>query len=759
MKTLRLFLAAVLVVLAACCTSPEKADLKKMDFFIDDLMEQMTLREKIGQLTLLEGEAYRSAKEGRKEEFIRRVREGEGGSVLDMYGARQVREVQRIAVDQSRLHIPMFFGLDVIHGFSTVFPIPLALACSWDMEAIERSARVAAREATAEGLCWTFSPMVDICHDARWGRIAEGAGEDPYLGSRVAEAMVRGYQGTCLADSTTMMACVKHFGLYGAGEAGREYNTVDMSHWRMYNEYLPPYKAAIDAGAFSMMSSFNTVDGVPATGNYWLLTELLRNEWGFQGFVVSDYASISDMIDHGMGDTAAVAELAIEAGLDLDMCSDAYAHSLEQAVRSGRISMELIDQSCRRILKAKYLLGLFDDPYRYCDTTMAERVVLCPEHRAEARRTAAETFVLLKNQGNLLPLQKKGRIALVGPMADDTLNISGMWSWCARPDQYITLREGLRKAVGSNAEILYARGCNLIYDAATDKKYARKYITRDSRSDKELLNEALSVAARADVIVAAVGECSEMSGEGASMVNIQLPDAQRDLLEALAKTGKPIVMLNFTGRPVVLNWENEHLDAILQVWFAGSETADAVADVLFGDVVPSGKLTTTFPRHVGQYPFSYACYNTGRPQYGDFQRCRTNYLDVENDGLFPFGYGLSYTSFDYSPITMSDTVMNSKGEIVASVTITNTGNYDGCEVVQMYIRDVYGSVVRPVKELKGFERIMLKKGESHTVSFSITEETLKFYNAACQHVAEPGDFVVMIGPNSRDVQQRRFVLN
>lgn len=758
MKNTKLIATAMFLMAVFCITATAQVDEKKMNRFIDKLMSQMTLQEKIGQLNLVEGEDVVS---GGKEKatYVQMVKDGMAGAMLDIMDVRKIYAVQRMAVEESRLHIPLFFGLDVIHGYSTVFPIPLGLSCSWDTAAIERSARIAATEATAEGLCWNFSPMVDICHDARWGRIAEGAGEDPYLGSKVAAALVRGYQGNDLSADNTMMACVKHFAMYGASDGGQDYNAADMSRWRMYNEYLPPYKAAIDAGAFSVMSSFNIVDGIPATANRWLLTDLLRKEWGFRGFVVSDYESITDMTNHSIGDSLDCATASLNAGLDLDMCSYVYIRKAEQLLREGRITMKTIDQSVRRILEAKYRLGLFDDPYRYCrDTLRRDSIILCPDHRAEARRIAAETFVLLKNDNNILPLRRHGKIALIGPMANDRLNLSGTWSWCAQPDRYLTLLEGLRRAVGDSAEVLYARGCNLMYDAQMEDRMVRRKKMRDPRPDDQLLREALAVAAKADVIVVAVGECAEMSGEAASRVNLELPDAQRDMLQALKRTGKPIVMLNFSGRPVILNWENQNLDAILQVWFAGSETADAIADVLFGKMSPSGKLTTTFPYHVGQYPMTYARFASGRPMGETFQRFKTNYLDVPVEGLFPFGYGLSYTQFDYSPITLSDTLLDSHSTITASVTVTNSGNCDADEIVQLYLRDNSGSVVRPIKELKGFQRITLKKGESRRVEFLIDEPMLRFYNAQLQHVSEPGTFTLMIGPNSRDVQSLTFTL-
>ena len=651
--------------------------------------------------------------------------------------------------------------MDVIHGYETVFPIPLALSCSWDMEAIKESARIAAKESSADGICWTFSPMVDICRDPRWGRMAEGGGEDPYLGSEISAAMVKGYQGDDLTDKNTIMACVKHFALYGAPEAGRDYNTVDMSHLSMFNNYFPPYKAAIDAGVGSVMTSFNVVDGIPATGNKWLMTDVLRDRWGFDGFVVTDYTAISEMIAHGMGDLQQVSAMSLSAGTDMDMVADGFLTTLEKSLKEGKVTMAEIDKACRRILEAKYKLGLFDDPYKYCDASRVKKDIFTAENRAVARKIATETFVLLKNENNLLPLQRKGKIALVGPLANTKANMPGTWSVAAASDKYNSLYESMKQSLAGKAEVLYAKGSNLMYDAQREAEatmFGREM--RDSRSAQELLDEALNVASQADVIVAAVGESSEMSGESSSRTNLEMPDAQRDLLTALKKTGKPIVLVYFAGRSTVMTWEQENFPAILNVWFGGSEAADAICDVVFGDVSPSGKLTTTFPKNVGQIPLYYNHLNTGRPLEAGkwFSKFRSNYLDIDNDPLYPFGYGLSYTTFRYGDLQLSNNSMNEKGKITASVTVTNTGNYDADEIVQMYIRDMVGSVARPVKELKGFERIHLKKGESRTVSFDITAEQLKFYNSALNWVCEPGEFEVMVGGNSRDVQTKKFSL-
>ena len=760
MRIGRFLLTAVITASAVTAMATPQADKGKMDQFIDNLMGKMTLQEKIGQLNLpVSGEIVTG--QAKSSDVAGKIRKGQVGGLFNVKGVENIREVQKIAVEQSRLKIPLLFGMDVIHGYETVFPIPLALSCSWDMEAIKESARIAAKESSADGICWTFSPMVDICRDPRWGRMAEGGGEDPYLGSEISAAMVKGYQGDDLTDKNTIMACVKHFALYGAPEAGRDYNTVDMSHLSMFNNYFPPYKAAIDAGVGSVMTSFNVVDGIPATGNKWLTTDVLRDRWGFDGFVVTDYTAISEMITHGMGDLQQVSAMSLSAGTDMDMVADGFLTTLEKSLKEGKVTMAEIDKACRRILEAKYKLGLFDDPYKYCDASRVKKDIFTAENRAVARKIATETFVLLKNENNLLPLQRKGKIALVGPLANTKANMPGTWSVAAASDKYNSLYESMKQSLAGKAEVLYAKGSNLMYDAQREAEatmFGREM--RDPRSAQELLDEALSVASQADVIVAAVGESSEMSGESSSRTNLEMPDAQRDLLTALKKTGKPIVLVYFAGRSTVMTWEQENFPAILNVWFGGSEAADAICDVVFGDVSPSGKLTTTFPKNVGQIPLYYNHLNTGRPLEAGkwFSKFRSNYLDIDNDPLYPFGYGLSYTTFRYGDLQLSNNSMNEKGKITASVTVTNTGNYDADEIVQMYIRDMVGSVARPVKELKGFERIHLKKGESRTVSFDITAEQLKFYNSALNWVCEPGEFEVMVGGNSRDVQTKKFSL-
>ncbi len=779
LRTLRLIGLFGLILILGSCSSRSDKD-AEMDRFIDQLMAQMTLEEKLGQLNLpVTGDIVTGA--ARESNVAEDIRQGRVGGLFNLKGAQSIREVQRIAVEESRLGIPLIFGMDVIHGYETVFPIPLALSCSWDMEAIERSAQIAAAEATADGICWTFSPMVDICHDGRWGRISEGSGEDPYLGSRIAEAMVRGYQGTDLSDPATMMACVKHFALYGAVEAGREYNNVYPDDFHMFNEYLQPYKAAVDAGAGSVMAAFNTVHGVPATGNKWLLTDLLRDQWGFRGFVVSDYCGLEQLCDHGVCSTKEEAAIqCLEAGLDMDMVSAGLV-SLADAVRDGRCSRDVVDAACRRMLEAKYKLGLFDDPYRYCDTTRRAQVVLSPEHRAEARRIAGESMVLLKNDNHLLPLRKQGTIALIGPLADTRPNMSGTWAVAAVPDRYKTVREGLQDALeGTGAKLLYAKGANVLYDPQAEAiatMFGREM--RDERSAEVMRAEALRIARQADVIVAAMGEASEMSGECSSRVNIEMPDAQHDLLVELAKLGKPIVLVHFAGRPTVLNWETDHLPAILEAWFSGSETADALADILFGEVNPSGRLTVQLPRHVGQYPFSYRQMRTSRINpSGEFAKYITCYSDVSNWPLYPFGYGLSYTTFEYSPITLSDSVlvmtndkrpmtndrrpMTNDQSVTASVTVTNTGKLKGTEVVQLYIGDRVAKGVRPYKELRGFERITLAPGESREVTFTIDADRLGYYapvtgnpsSVTPQWTLEPGEVEIMIGRNARETDMR-----
>ena len=734
---------------------------EEMDAFITKLMDRMTVDEKIGQLNLPASDDIVTG-QSMKSNIGKAVVAGEAGGTFNVKGAAKVRELQRLAVEESRLGIPLLIGMDVIHGYETVFPIPLGMSCTWNLAGIEESARVAAEEMSAAGVNWTFSPMVDICRDPRWGRMAEGSGEDPYLGSRIAEAMVRGYQGKDMSRHDEVMACVKHFALYGASEAGRDYNTVDMSKFRMYNEYFPPYKAAVDAGVGSVMSSFNLINGIPATENKWLLDDVLRHQWRFDGFVVTDYGSIGEIAVHGLESLPEASVNALLAGSDMDMCSNGFSGTLKKSLEEGKVSMEDIDRAVRRILEAKYKLGLFKDPYKYNDLSRETEMIYTAAHREVARRLAAQSFVLLKNEGSVLPLAKKGKVALIGPLADTGSNMFGTWSVAADHSKCRSVRAGFEDALRGKAEVLYAKGSNLYADPVLEAACSVfGHSMRDPRPEEELLAEALEVAAKADVIVAALGEGAESSGESSSRTVLTLPDTQRRLLEALLATGKPVVMLNFSGRPTVMTWESEHVPAIMNVWFPGSEAGDAIADVVFGDVCPSGKLTASMPYNEGQIPVYYNHFNTGRPKSPDatsFQQYRSNFIDAPNEPLYPFGFGLSYTDFTYGDFKLDKDVLKPGGCVTASVTVSNTGSRKGDEIVQFYIRDMKASVARPVKELKHFERISLAPGESKTVSFTITPENLKFYNSALEYVAEPGEFRVMAGPDSRRLRTLSFTL-
>ena len=742
------------VLLALCVASMNVvAQNKPMKEFVDELLSKMTLKEKLGQMNLLPaGNITTGAAQNNP--IVRQIKDGELGGVFNIKGLNDIRTLQEMAIKKSRLGIPLLVGMDVIHGYETIFPVPLALACSWNLKDIENSARVAALEASAEGVNWTYSPMVDICRDARWGRIVEGAGEDPYLGSLIAKAMVKGYQGDYSLPSN-IMACVKHFALYGASEAGRDYNTVDMSRLRMYNEYFAPYKAAVEVGVGSVMTSFNLVDGIPATANAWLVNDVLRKQWGFDGFVVTDYASIHEMTTHGVGDLATSSARALRAGTDMDMVAKGFIGTLEQSLANGQVSMADINQACRRVLEAKYKLGLFKDPYKYVRVKNRNQYVYTAANRKAARDLAAETFVLLKNENQVLPLKKQGKIALIGPLANDRANLCGTWCVAMAPERYSTLKESMECALKGKAQLLYAQGCNIASDDALQKAGEQgKNIMRVD--DAQAKAEALAVAAQADVIIAAMGEAAEFSGESHSRVNLELPDVQMALLKELVATGKPVVLLNFSGRPTILNWEKAHVPAILNVWFGGSEAGDAICDVVFGDKNPCGKLTTSFPQHVGQIPLYYNHFNTGRPVADGADRFfsfQSNYLDVRNDPLYPFGYGLSYTTYQYGELKLDSKTMSPHGQITVTIPVTNTGNRDGIEVVQLYIRDVVGSIARPVKELKGFQRLSLKAGETATATFTIDASKLKFYNYDLKEVVEPGEFDVMVGPNSRDLKR------
>ncbi|QGN22171.1 beta-glucosidase BglX [Elizabethkingia anophelis] len=737
----------------------------KKKAFVDKLIAKMTLDEKIGQLNLPSSGDFTTG-QAQSSDIGKKIEQGLVGGLFNIKGVGKIRDVQKVAVEKSRLKIPMIFGMDVIHGYETTFPIPLGLSASWDMDLIQRSAQIAAQEASADGINWTFSPMVDVSREPRWGRVSEGSGEDPYLGSQIAKAMVYGYQGKDLSLKNTILACVKHFALYGAPEGGRDYNTVDMSHIRMFNEYFPPYKAAVDAGVGSVMASFNEVDGIPATGNKWLMDDVLRKQWGFNGFIVTDYTGINEMIQHGMGDLQQVSALAMNAGIDMDMVGEGFLTTLKKSISEGKVTEQQITTAARRILEAKYDLGLFDDPYRYTDEKRSKAEVFNKANREEARNIAAQSMVLLKNDKQILPLKASGTVAVIGPLANNNENMTGTWSVASRTKDAVSIMTGLKETI-KGVNFIYAKGSNVFYDAKMEEKATMfgKVSNRDSRSKEALLKEAVETAKKADVVVLAIGETAELSGESSSRTNIEIPQAQKDLLTELKKTGKPIVMVLFTGRPLVLNDENKQADAIVNAWFAGSEAGYAIADVLYGKVNPSGKLPMTFPRSVGQVPIYYNAKNTGRPLSDDksdkceFEKFRSNYIDECNTPLFPFGFGLSYTSFGYSDVELSKTQLSGNDQLTASITLTNNGKYDGNEVVQLYIRDMVGSVTRPVKELKGFQKVFLKAGESKKVSFTITPEDLKFYNSELKYDWEAGEFDIMIGTNSHDVKHAKINWN
>ncbi len=727
-----------------------------------NLLAKMTLEEKIGQLNLVTPGGGMLTGAVVSADVESKIKKGQVGGLFGIYSPEKVRKAQDLAVKGSRLHIPLIFGLDVIHGHKTIFPIPLGMSASWDLDLIKESSVIAAKEATADGLNWAFSPMVDIARDARWGRISEGSGEDPYLGGLIAKAVVQGYQGKDLSLSHTMMACVKHFALYGGSEAGREYNTVDMSKIKMYEYYLPPYKAAIDAGAGSIMSSFNEIDGVPATGNKWLLTDLLRKQWGFKGFVVSDYTSLNEMTAHGMGDLQTVSALALNAGLDMDMVGEGLLTTLGKSLKEGKVSLAAIDQACLRILEAKYKLGLFDDPYKYIDEARPAKDILVQENRDAARKMAAHSMVLLKNEQQLLPLKAQGSIALVGPLADNKRNMLGTWVVAGDWTKSVSVKEGLTNTLGNQVSIRYAKGANISDDTVFAKRVNvfGTEIDIDAKSPEQLIKEAVDIASQSDVIVAVMGEAADMSGESSSRADIGLPESQQKLLAALAKTGKPIVLVLINGRPLTLVNESKQATAILEAWAPGTEAGNAIADVLLGKYNPSGKITATFPRSVGQIPIYYNHKNTGRPYDGTgFPKFKSNYLDESNDPLYPFGYGLSYTSFAYSPVKLSKTQLKGQEKLMASVMIQNTGKYAGEEVVQMYISDPVASVARSVKDLKGFQKISLQPGETKEIKFEISTEELSFYNSDLKKIWEPGKFLVHIGTNSSQVQSATFNWN
>ncbi|MGM0580313.1 MAG: beta-glucosidase BglX [Bacteroidota bacterium] len=760
MKYLILSTLSFLFILGGCNNSQQNEELSDIDQKVDSLLAEMTLDEKIGQLNLPSAGDVSTGISTNKG-IAKQIKEGKVGGLFNINGLDKIRQVQKVAVEESRLGIPLIIAKDVIHGYKTTFPIPIGVSASWDMDLIQKSARIAAEEASADGIAWTFSPMTDISRDPRWGRVSEGSGEDPYLGGQIAAAMVRGYQGDDLSAENTLLACVKHFALYGASEAGRDYNTVDMGRLRMYNDYFPPYKAAVDAGVGTVMASFNEVDGVPATGNKWLMTDVLREEWGFDGFVVSDYTGVSEMIAHGMGDLQDVSALALNAGVEMDMVSEGFLTTLKKSVEDGKVSEETIDNACRLILKAKYQLGLFDDPYKYMDEERAAKEIFSDENRAVARKVASESMVLLKNETKALPIKKEAKIALIGPLANNKENMVGTWSVSSDISKSISIYEGIKEVSTNPDNVKYAKGSNLVEDPELEKRIGMfgKNTYRDDRSKAVMINEAVQVAKNSDIIVAILGEASESSGESSSRTDISIPDIQVRLLKALKATGKKVVVVLLSGRPLVLNEILPHSDAVLNAWFPGSEAGLALADVLYGDVNPSGKLTMTYPQNVGQIPIYYSHKNTGRPLEGEwFQKFKTNYLDVSNEPQFPFGFGLSYTQFQYDKLKLSSDSLSKDGTLKVSVDVSNTGDKAGKEVVQLYIRDLVGTVTRPVKELIGFQKIELKAGETRTVEFSIDEEDLAFYHQDMSFYAEPGKFKIFVGPSSDEGLESEFEL-
>ncbi|MBP5957087.1 beta-glucosidase BglX [Pseudomonas anatoliensis] len=745
-------------VLAAETSVP----LENKDAFISNLMKQMTLDEKIGQLRLI------SIGPEMPRELIRKeIATGNIGGTFNSITRAENRPMQDAAM-RSRLKIPMFFAYDVIHGHRTIFPIPLALASSWDMDAIGRSGRVAAKEAAADSLDLTFAPMVDISRDPRWGRSSEGFGEDTYLTSRIAKVMVKAYQGDAPNTADSIMASVKHFALYGAVEGGRDYNTVDMSPVKMYQDYLPPYRAAIDAGAGGVMVALNSINGIPATADTWLMNDLLRRDWGFKGLAVSDHGAIFELIKHGVArDGREAAKLAIKAGIDMSMNDTLYGKELPGLLKSGEIEQKHIDNAVREVLAAKYDMGLFKDPYLRigkAEDDPADTYAESRLHRAEARDVARRSLVLLKNQNETLPLKKTAKIALVGPLAKAPIDMMGSWAAAGRPTQSVTLFDGMNALIGDKANLIYARGANItsdkkVLDYLNFLNFDAPEVVDDPRPANVLIDEAVKAAKDADVIVAAVGESRGMSHESSSRTDLNIPQTQRELIRALKATGKPLVLVLMNGRPLTILEENQSADAILETWFSGTEGGNAIADVLFGDYNPSGKLPVTFPRSVGQIPTYYNHLSIGRPfTPGKPGNYTSQYFDDTTGPLFPFGYGLSYTDFSLSDMALSSTTLNATGKLDASVMVKNTGKRDGETVVQLYIQDVTGSMIRPVKELKNFQKIMLKAGEQKVVHFTITEEELKFYNAQLKYAAEPGKFNVQIGLDSQDVKQQSFEL-
>ena len=741
-------LALIVLISFSCFAQKAKKEsaikIKPKAEFISELMSKMTIDEKIYQLVQFTSDGTTTGpKTG--ENFITQIQQGKVGSILNATGAKETKEIQRINLENSRLKIPLLFGHDVIHGYKTIFPINLGMAATFDPKLVELAARVAATEASSAGVHWTFAPMVDIARDPRWGRISEGSGEDNYLGTQMAIANVKGFQGDDLSKNNTILACAKHFASYGAAEAGRDYNTVDMSERVLRDTYLPPFKAMVEAGVKTFMTSFNEISGVPSTANSFLLRDILKGEWKFDGFVVSDYTGVNEMIAHGFAkDNQDAAKLAINAGLDMDMVGATYMNTLKKSYDEGKVSLAVLNDACKRVLEAKYDLGLFEDPYRYSDEKREKETIYKPEFLEASLAVANNSLVLLKNNKSVLPLNKTQKIAFVGPLVSDDVNIIGSWAALGDRNGFaISVKEGVTKLLGNTTNVTFDQGVDI------------------QTNNKSMMQKAIENASKADVIVAVMGESENMTGEAASRTNLDLPGIQKEFLAELKKTGKPIVLVLLNGRPLTLSSENETMDAILEAWWPGTRGGDAIAQTLFGINNPSGKLPITFPRNVGQIPIYYNHKNTGRPYLGASdpeQKYKSRYTDTDNSPLFPFGFGLSYTTFSYSNFKISAKKIARNEQLQVEVMVKNTGEYDGTEVVQLYVRDLVGSVTRPVKELKRFEKIVLKKGEIKTVSFEISAEDLKFYDINMKYTAEPGDFEIFIGGNSNTDYKETFEL-
>ena len=754
--TILLILFAVLVACNDKNKTQMKDDFDTIDKKVDSLLKRMTIEEKVGQMNQYNGfwdVTGPTPKEGSAAKKYEHLKKGWVGSMLTVRGVKQVREVQKIVVEESRLGIPLIIGFDVIHGYKTLSPIPLAESASWDLEAIEKSARIGAIEASASGINWTFAPMVDISRDARWGRVMEGGGEDPYLGSKIAKARIKGFQGDDLSDVSTIAATAKHFAAYGFSESGKEYNTVDVGTSTLYNMVLPPFKAAVDSDVKSVMNSFNELNGVPATGSKFLQRHILKGKWDFNGFVISDWASIDEMIDWGHAkDEREAAKIAANAGSDMDMESYIYVEHLAQLVKDGEVDETIVDDAVRRILRVKFELGLFDDPYKYCDEAREKEMIGNPKHHEAVLDMAKKSIVLLKNENNLLPLKKEGqKIALIGALASDKSSPLGSWRIAADDNTVVSVLEGMQKYKGN--QLTYKKGADVAIGTPT---FIEEVVINET--DKSEFKEAIQAAKNADVVVMVLGEIGFQSGEARSRTSLQLPGVQQELLEEVYKVNKNIVLVLNNGRPLSITWANEHIPAIVEAWQLGTQTGNAVAQVLYGDYNPSGKLPMTFPRNVGQVPIYYNHKNTGRPVSRDDNVFYAHYIDSEQTPLYPFGYGLSYTTFEYSNLRLDKTNYSISEDIKISVDIKNTGNFDGKEVVQLYIRDLAASVTRPVKELKGFELVALEKDATKTIQFTLNKDTLGFYDNEGNYLVEPGDFKVFVGGSSMATLEATFEL-